>query len=77
MLAFGPLALDSNCQVIIAAEPELLVGADVAKVEITGRDRSVEHFFDTLKSCFTTYEWTHGIHVGVDPGTRIYRPDTC
>jgi len=43
--------------VVLAAEPSLLCGVDITKVEVTGRDQSIPNFFHNLRNCFTAYEW--------------------
>eukprot|EP01130_Rhizamoeba_saxonica_P003940 TRINITY_DN1630_c0_g1_i1.p1 TRINITY_DN1630_c0_g1~~TRINITY_DN1630_c0_g1_i1.p1 ORF type:complete len:213 (-),score=51.77 TRINITY_DN1630_c0_g1_i1:63-701(-) len=43
--------------VVLASEPELLIGVDVMNVAIPGRDKNIDNFFHTLRDCFTSNEW--------------------
>jgi len=43
--------------VILVSEPEYLLGVDVMKIEVGGRQRPVSEFFYNLRRCFTAFEW--------------------
>jgi len=58
--------------VIISSEPECIVGSDVMKIEITGVDQNMEHFFRDLEGCFTKYEWAI-IRGSTEPLEYFYR----
>ena len=40
-----------------ATEPCSIVGVDVARIEVRGRQRSVDEHFSTMKNCFSAREW--------------------
>jgi len=59
--------------VVLAAEPLDLVGADVMKVELRGRDPSIHEFFHCMRTCFTSNEWRFIRRgAGADDLTRFF-----
>lgn len=47
----------SGAWVVMAWDWHRLVGIDVMKVEVRGRDKRVDYFLKDFESCFTIHEW--------------------
>ena len=71
----------SGSWVVLAWDWCQLVGVDVMKVEVRGRDKRVEYFLKDFKTCFTSHEWdfiqsgvapTINTHIDADTG-RLHR----
>lgn len=58
--------------VAAACEPRSIVGVDIAKIEIRGRDKSMVNYFDTMKKCFSASEWKD-IRGGSDDREQLFR----